>query len=400
MSEVPLYLAHHPHPEARLSRGGPLRPEAHLSRGGPVRPEAGPSVPRRAHPSRGGPLSSIPRRAPPSLQRRARRSGGRVVGHVSQALCRLPVHPIAKAAANWKEPDPGVGPEHLDEVAFAAEVERVDLVFLGGVALLHVLDGRHVLEQEHVVEPREAREDDGDSHHEAEDHQKLELHDRELQGVSLDDRRNEPCEDGGGDVEARDGRVGTEEDEVLVVAIPDAVVHPRAVVVHLQHAAPAVLAVVRAVWLELAALAAVPLPPIQLTLGRRDGQGGVLLALRHALRHFSLEPEAVRQVELRDPRLVELVRHAARVCEDDLPVAAISSKNTTWKDTSSTTQLAVLVCHRGSAVRNTKQWYTSGMTISTTMEMKNRPHARIWSLHLSAIAPAAQLLQPLARHFG
>ena len=55
-----------------------------------------------------------------------------------------------------------------------------------------------------------------------------------------------------------------------------------------------------------------------------------------------------------------------------------------WKHTSRMTQEAVFTPHSGSAVKKTKQWYTSGMTMSTTIEMKNSPQARIWSLHLSA----------------
>jgi hypothetical protein len=64
---------------ARPSRGGPVHPEAGLSvprraypsRGGSIRPEAGLSVPRRAYPSRGGPICpeagpSIPRRGDPA----------------------------------------------------------------------------------------------------------------------------------------------------------------------------------------------------------------------------------------------------------------------------------------------------------------------------------------------
>lgn len=51
-----------------------------------------------------------------------------------------------------------------------------------------------------------------------------------------------------------------EEKEVSVVLQPDAVVHPGAMVVHLQHAALANTAVVRQPWLGPAALLAPPRP--------------------------------------------------------------------------------------------------------------------------------------------
>ena len=44
-----------------------------------------------------------------------------------------------------------------------------------------------------ITKRGEDREDDGDGHHEEEDHQELELHDRELQRVPLDERRQEPA---------------------------------------------------------------------------------------------------------------------------------------------------------------------------------------------------------------
>ena len=72
------------------------------------------------------------------------------------------------------------------------------------------------------------------------------------------EERQRACERGVG---ASSGGIDEEEAEVLVVVEPDAVVHPRAVVIHLHHASAADGAVVRARRLPALALAA-SAPPI------------------------------------------------------------------------------------------------------------------------------------------
>merc|ERR1719199_204295 len=108
---------------------------------------------------------------------------------------------VTLARANRKEPNPGIRPEDLDEVALAPQVKWIHLVLLRRVALLNMFDRRHVLQKKHVVEPREPRQHNGNRHHQAKHNHKLELDNRELQRAALEQGRNETSEDGRGHIE-------------------------------------------------------------------------------------------------------------------------------------------------------------------------------------------------------
>mmetsp|Transcript_13347 Transcript_13347/g.30724 ORF Transcript_13347/g.30724 Transcript_13347/m.30724 type:complete len:287 (-) Transcript_13347:169-1029(-) len=222
---------------------------------------------------------------------------------------------------NRQEPGPGIVTEDLPPVLLPPQIKGVDLILLSRISLFYMLNRAHVLEKKHVMEPSEPREHHSHSHHEAEDNKVLKFHHGELDGPVLDQRCDEADEDGAGHVEGSDCGIRAEQDEVLVVAVTDAVVNPGTMMVHLQDTSSTILAVMRSVRLELPALAAVPLPSIQLPLRTRDSQGRVLVLVRHFLRDFSLQPKSMGQIELGDPRFVELIRNSPSVCEDDLPVA-------------------------------------------------------------------------------
>ena len=95
-----------------------------------------------------------------------------------------------------------------------------------------MFDGGHVLEKKHVMETSETSENHGHSWHERKHHQIFEFNPSELQRTFLYDNLHESGEKSDGHIEAGHTSVGTEKHEKFVIFESNAVIDPRAMMVH------------------------------------------------------------------------------------------------------------------------------------------------------------------------